>query len=805
MGLNPQARLLWGSIRNPNCEECPLHEEAQSVCLVGDGPVPAEYMIVGEAPGYREDEISRPFSGRSGKLLDEVLEASGLNRKDAFVTNVVKCRPPDNATPKKLHFNACRHYLDDEIEAVKPKFMLLLGNSALSTIKKSGIMKHRGEEYELGSARVFATVHPAAVLRNPKFDQLFRTDVATFGRMVRGEAGATPPKVYFVANKEALATAAKAILKADAVAYDLETSGIEDYAEDAAIATIGVGVKPGVAFVVPISHPLSPWKNPQRALEIIGNALVFTKAKKIAHNAKFDDRWLNQFGIPIKADFDTMIAAHMLDENRFKGLKPLAQMVIGADPWKDVDLSNGGSMGTPLGKLARYNAKDADYTLRLYYNFRKELLKKSNARTLRLFTLLLMPASRTLTEVERNGLWVDQERLKKRRIQVSKKLEDLNRSLTKIAGYELNWNSTQQVAELLFGKLKLPLIEMTAGGAPSSKESVLLRLRKHHPVAAQLLEWRKWSKYKSTYLERWAEIKDKNDRLHPNYKITGTVTGRLSSGKEEGSKGRGLNVQQIPRDPLIRSIIGAPPGWRFVEADFSQIELRIAAHYSGDSTLQRYFIEGYDVHLATAVSLTGKLPKHVTKEERKKAKAVNFGFLFGMGAKKFVEYSRDNYDLEVSLEEAQKVRDKFFRDYSGLRPWHDRQRRLVNKYERVQSAIGRVRHLPDINSEDKDVAAEAERQAINSPVQSLASDLMLMALSSLHEQMDPAEAKIVGTVHDSILFEVRKDKVKKWTKRIKHTMENPPLKKKFGVELTVPIVADITVGQHWGEGEPIGD
>lgn len=803
MPLNPQAALLWESIRNPDCTECPLHKGAQSVCLVGDGPVPARYMIVGEAPGYREDEISRPFSGRSGKLLDEVLEQSGLSRDDAFVTNVVKCRPPENATPNKIHIKACRHYFDDELEAVKPQFILLLGNSALSAIKKSGIMKHRGEVYQLGDASVLATVHPAAVLRNPRYDQLFKTDLATFSRMVRGEAGATPPKVYLVNDAKSLTTAAKAILKADAIAYDLETTGFEEHAEDAAIATLAVAVKPGVSFVVPISHPEAAWKSPTKALGIIGNAMVYTKAKKIAHNAKFDDRWLNFFGVPIKANFDTMIAAHMLDENRFKGLKPLSQMILGADPWKNVDLSNGGAMEEGLKRLALYNAKDTDYTLRLYYAFRKELLKPINARTLRLFSLLLMPASRTLTEVERNGLWVDNNRLKKRRIQVNKKLDDLNRSLTKIAGIEANWNSTKFLAELLFDKLKLPLMDLTAGGAPSTKESVLLRLRKHHPVAELLIEWRKWSKYKSTYLERWAEIKDKNDRLHPNYKITGTVTGRLSSGKEEGSKGRGLNVQQVPRDPLIRSIIGAPPGWRFVEADFSQIELRIAAHYSGDPTLQRYFQLGHDVHLATAVSITGKHPRDITKEERKKAKSVNFGYLFGMGAKKYVEYARDNYDLEVSLEEAQKVRNKFFSDYKGLRPWHDRQRRLVNKYHRVQSAIGRVRHLPDINSEDEAVAAEAERQAINSPVQSLASDLMLLALSSLHEAMDPDEAKIVGTVHDSILFEIRKNKVKKWTKLIKHTMENPPLKRKFGVELTVPIVADITVGQHWGEGEPI--
>jgi len=199
--------------------------------------------------------------------------------------------------------------------------------------------------------------------------------------------------------------------------------------------------------------------------------------------------------------------------------------------------------------------------------------------------------------------------------------------------------------------------------------------------------------------------------------------------------------------------------------------------------------------------MTGKPAHLVEKEERKKAKGVNFGFLFGMGYSKFVDYARDSYGVNVTEAEAKLYRRKFFEKFGALPKWHERQRRLARNYTAVTSAIGRVRHLPDVHSEDKEVRSEAERQAINSPVQSLASDMMLMSLVSLNSRMDPKEAKIVGTVHDSILFEIRDDKVEKWVPRIKETMENLPLQKKFGVQLSVPIKVDIKVGQYWGEGE----
>lgn len=800
--MNPQAKVLWKSIRNAKCTDCVLHVDAQSVCLIGDGPVPARFMVVGEAPGFREDEVSRPFSGASGRLLDEVLASYKLNRDDAFVTNVVKCRPPDNRTPKKPEFDACRHYIEEEVEAVKPEFMLLLGNSALKLIKKSGIMKQRGTWNEYQGARTLATVHPAAVLRNPSLKRVFESDIREFSRVVYGKPGTPDPRTFLIHNGEGLRKLCHAILAAPAVAYDIETNGFDEFSPTARLATISIAVRPDLVFVVPIDHPEASWKDPKRVLEIVGNALAYTDAKRIAHNAKFDDRWLRQRGIPINADFDTMLAAHILDENRFKSLKVLAPMILGVQQWA-IDMKDGAAMTTPLKKLAKYNGKDSAYTLGLYEEFKAELLLPENVRLKRIFKTLMMPGSIALTDIEQTGLWLDQDRLAKRRVEIQSHIDELHAKLIKEVGHDINWNSTQQLSEVLFKELKLPIIMKTKGGANSTAETVLLRLAAQgHKVPQLIIEWRQWMKYESTYLGNWAN-KLHDGRMHANYKISGTVTGRLSSGKEEGDKSRGLNAQQIPRDTFIRGVVGAPPGWQFVEADFSQIELRIAAHYAQERTMLRIFHSDGDIHMATAVKVTQKPESKITKEERKKAKGVNFGFVFGMGTNKFVDYARDSYGVTVTPDEAKKFRNAFFDQFPKLRPWHERQRRLAREYKRVQSAIGRVRHLPDIGSGDKEVRAEAERQAINSPVQGLASDMMMLSLTMLHNSMDPKEARIVGTVHDSILFEIKDGFVDKWVPIIKETMENLPLKEKFDVTLTVPIKVDMTIGTHWGEGKAI--
>ena len=774
------------------------------MCMMGSGPVPAKIMIVGEAPGYHEDAEGKPFVGASGQFLDSMLSTVGINRDDCYVTNVAKCRPPENETPTRGEVKTCTTaYFGEELISVNPTFILLLGNAALQgVVGKSGITKHRGSVYEARGSKIFATFHPAAVLRNPRYRSLVEADFQRFARLVRGERSPTPATaVRIIRTRDHLKWLARKILEAEELTVDIEThcahptgTNYQEYRGSLSrIVTIAFTWEEGQAAVVPLHHAETPWKDPDRVQRILGAAIRQAQSKNNGHNFKFDARWMHAKSMPIHQNFCTMLALHMLDENRPKGLKPASQVFLGADAY-DVGEELHNAYDMPLKKLCIYNGKDTDYTHRLKRILRAEMVREP--RIARVFVKLMMPASNALVDIERAGIQLDMERWTERfqkAGEVEAKLQAYMRQFVpKHKREEINFASPKQVGEWLFGDLGLPIIEKTKTGAASSKESVLLVLGKDHKSVQAMLKWRKWKKYMTTYFLPWRDFRDDQDRIHPTYKLFGTVTGRLSCADP--------NLQQVPRDPFIRGILGARAGWTLVVADYSQVELRIAAMMANETTMLGQFARGEDIHMLRAMRMTGKVASDVTKEERKAAKPVSFGFLYGMGAPKFVDYARDSYDVHFEDHEAEAVRRGFFNDYPELLSWHDRQRRLARKHGRVQNPIGRIRHLPDIHSKDRAVQGEAERQAINSPVQSFASDLMLLALIRLHEMMPPQEAVIVGTVHDSILSEIRDDVVPLWKKTIKEVMEDMThVKRKFGTEVTVPIVADIEVGSHWGD------
>ena len=822
--------MSWqDKIRNEDCEECPLHEGAEYVCLMGSGSRKAKVMLIGEAPGAREDETHRAFVGPSGKLLTKLLKEAGLKRSDCYITNIAKCRPPRGVTPKRTEIKTCTGlYLHDEIERVSPEIIVVLGNSALQGILgRSGIKKHRGSTTILGDAMVLATFHPAAALRNPYLEPELQADFRRLGRLVRGEKDKLPTKVRIIHRGTQLKALIKLLMKQPEIAFDLETftfdngvrlkgkpvvSALQEWRDDqSVIACISFSWAPGESAVIPLWHEKSKWKDPGKVLRMLKPVLEREDCKYIAHNGKFDCRWLAANKVFMNLTFDTMIAAHMLDENRSKGLKPLSQVILGVDAY-DIGEDVKDAYHTPLKRLCVYAAKDADYTLRLYRVFREQL--KERPRTARIFKLMMMPSSNVLTKVERRGIWVDHERLDERLQRAKKKLDRIRRfmlthvpphkqpqsvpagatkKLTKELG-GINFNSNPQVAEWLFEDLELPILELTEGEAPSTAESVMLQLASQHVACKALLKYRKWAKYLSTYLYPLKYVhRDDRSRIHPTFKLFGTVTGRLSCSDP--------NLQNIPRDPFLRSLIGAPSGWMLIEADYAQIELRVAAMLADETNMLRAFHQGRDIHMEMAMDLIGKPESEVSSEQRKLAKSVNFGFLYSMGWETFIIYARDKYEIDISEEEAIKARAKFFRKWPKFQNWHERQRRVVQRYNYVQSPIGRVRHLPDVQSRDLAVRHEAERQAINSPVQSFASDLMLMSALRLDAILHPKFCFTVGSIHDALLFQVKKDWVDHAAETIKSVMLNPPLKPWFGMELTVPIEVEIKTGRYWGAKE----
>jgi uracil-DNA glycosylase family 4 len=798
--------MSWqNKIREPDCELCPLHEGAEHVCLMGSGPKHADIMIVGEAPGAREDESHKAFVGPSGVLLTELLTEAGLKRSDCYITNVAKCRPPGNRTPTKVEIRTCvDEYLESEIDRIHPRYILTLGNSALQGLTgKSGIKKHRGSVFRYGDAQLLATLHPAAALRNPYLRPELRADFQRLGRMVRKEKEGTPTKLRIIKRKSQLDALIKLLMHEPVIAWDLETyafdngirlkgkqvtSGLQEWREESRIVCVSVAWEEGETAVIPIHHKSSPWKDPEATLQKLKPVFERQDCKYIAQNGKFDCRYLASRKIYNPLTFDTMLAAHMLDENRSKGLKPLAEVLLGVDAWgigEDVK----DAYNTPLRRLCTYAAKDADFTLRLYYKFRAQL--KEEPRTARIFKLLMMPASDMFVKVERRGIWVDMQRVDERLEKAQGVVKKLKRMMYKHMPEE----KRPQKPDLDKRQTKKYLKEIAGlkGGAWSTDESVLLQLAREHEAVRIMLKYRKWSKYLDTYLLPLKyKHTDSTGRTHPTYKLFGTVTGRLSCSDP--------NLQQIPRNPFLRAVIGAPPGWKFIEADYSQIELRIAAMLAHDTNLLRVFHEGRDPHMEMAIEISGLPESKITSEIRKQAKPVNFGYLYGMGWEKFITYARDNYEVEFSEQQAKAVRDLFFRRWSRLKAWHERQRRIVRNHGRVQSPIGRIRHLPDVYSQDKEVRAEAERQAINSPVQSFASDLMLVSALQLNNRLDPARCFIVGSIHDALGFQVQEEHVEESVDTIRRVMLKPPVSRLFGARLTVPIDVEIKVGQHWGEG-----
>jgi DNA polymerase-1 len=577
------------------------------------------------------------------------------------------------------------------------------------------------------------------------------------------------------------------------VSYDVENR-YAPWQDDWSIQVLGLSWDGETTYVIPLYHPESPFKKRWKDVLLhLKKRLERPDLRLVAQNGKHDNVQLAGGKIFLEHAFDVMLAAHLVDENRPKNLGYLSQAYLGADNYKGLELKPEKILSNPLRNLASYNGLDVGYTYQLRPKLIEEL--KAQPRSLRLFSKLMMPASHVIQQVEMKGMYVDKERLYDRigelQSHITERTDLMKQHMPKSWREDFNFNSTQQVSRWLYGKKKkgglgLEITHFTKTGNASTNEDAVLEYMTH-PVVKALLEYRTLQlKWMNTYLAAWATRLDRNSRMHPIYKLYGTVTGRLSG-----------DLQQVPRDSFVRSVIGAPPGWRFVGADYSQIELRLAAHVADEKRMKRAYQLGEDLHLVTASAILGIPQDQIGKEHRKKAKPVNFGFLYGMYPAKFQNYAAKNYGVAFSLAECEVFREKYFELYPGLLPWHERVKRVVRDRQYVVSPIGRTRHLPDVLSKERSVAMEAERQAINSPVQGCATDLMLFSMVQLQPYMNPQEIAMVMTNHDQIGFEIREDRVDHYSPIIKEVMENLPLKRTFGLELSVPIVADVEVGQYW--------
>ena len=514
---------------------------------------------------------------------------------------------------------------------------------------------------------------------------------------------------------------------------------------------------------------------------LIKSFLITCKAenrKTVMQNGKFDSLFVEyKLGIKIPIHHDTMLMGTAYDLVAPHDLKDMAQKYLGVSDW-DIPLKEKKKKSASLKEYLKY---DLLYTWELFEFFKKSM----NKTQIKLYKELLLPAYKAYKKVEKKGVYLDQKGLqevgKTYRANMDKALKDLNKH------YNINWNSAPQVQKILFNNEKLPVIKRTKKGSPSADAKSLKRLAlQGYEIPKLLLDYKKYYGAVSKFITPWNEYLSlsMDSRLHPTFKLTNVVTGRTSCSDP--------NLQQVPRDKSLRNLFTAPKGKVFIEADYSQLELRIAAHYSQDPMMLQIYRDGGDIHSLTAESLAGK---NFTKEHRTLAKAVNFGFLYGMLAKGFIDYAYDNYGVSMTLEEAEAYRNKFFATYAGLLPWHKNMEIECEMLGGVYNLFGRFRALPDIYSCDFGAKDAAIRQAINTPVQGTGSDLLLSAMIEIDKEL--TYASLVGSVHDSILIEAPETMAEQAVADIKRIMESPKLLNTFNIKLSVPLVADVEVGA-WG-------
>jgi DNA polymerase-1 len=436
-----------------------------------------------------------------------------------------------------------------------------------------------------------------------------------------------------------------------------------------------------------------------------------------------------------------------------------------------------------LDQAAPYAAEDADITLRLHQALYPQLADE--AQLLYVYRDIEMPTSRVLRKMERNGVLIDGELLRVQSGQIATRLIQLEAEAYMLAGGEFNLGSPKQIGQIFFEKLQLPVVKKTPSGAPSTDEEVLQKLAEDYPLPKILLEHRGLSKLKSTYTDKLPRmVNAKTGRVHTNYAQAVAVTGRLSSNEP--------NLQNIPvrtaEGRRIREAFIAPPGSKIVSADYSQIELRIMAHISGDPSLMRSFAEGEDVHRATASEIFGVTPIEVSSDQRRIAKVINFGLIYGMSAFGLAS------NIGISRDAAKLYIDRYFQRYPGVANYMDETRSRAKRDGFVETVFGRRLWLPEINGGSGPRRQGAERAAINAPMQGTAADLIKLSMIAVQDWLEASkvEAKMIMQVHDELVLEVPEAELPEVRKRL------PELR--CGVaKLKVPLVAEVGVGNNWEE------
>ncbi|CAB3789912.1 DNA polymerase I [Paraburkholderia caffeinilytica] len=577
---------------------------------------------------------------------------------------------------------------------------------------------------------------------------------------------------------------------AELTAFDTETTSLDPMT--AQIVGLSLSVEPGRAAYVPLAHrgPDAPVQLPRdEVLAKLKPWLESAGHKKVGQHMKYDEQVLANYGIEMRGvEHDTLLESYVLESHRTHDMDSLALRHLGIKTIKYEEVAGKGASQigfdeVALETAAEYAAEDADITLRLHQALYPQVAAEKTLSYV--YRDIEVPTSRVLRKMERTGVLIDAEKLRAQSSEIATRLIQLESEAYVLAGGEFNLGSPKQIGQIFFEKLELPVVKKTPSGAPSTDEEVLQKLAEDYPLPKILLEHRGLSKLKSTYTDKLPRmVNAQTGRVHTNYAQAVAVTGRLASNDP--------NLQNIPvrtgEGRRIREAFIAPPGHKLVSADYSQIELRIMAHISGDESLLRAFSQGEDIHRATAAEIFSVTPLEVSNDQRRVAKVINFGLIYGMSAFGLAA------NLGITRDAAKLYIDRYFARYPGVARYMDETRLSAKSKGYVETAFGRRLWLPEINGGNGPRRQAAERAAINAPMQGTAADLIKLSMIAVQKWIEESKVgtRMIMQVHDELILEVPDAELSDVRKRLPELM--------CGVAaLKVPLVAEVGAGLNWEE------
>lgn len=580
--------------------------------------------------------------------------------------------------------------------------------------------------------------------------------------------------------------------QAELVAIDTETTSL-NYMQ-AELVGISFAVAPGDAAYLPLAHDYADAPQQLDLKQVLAQLTPLLEdhnIRKVGQHLKYDKNVLANYGINLQGiSFDTMLESYVLNSVATRhDMDSLASKYLGHDTIHFEDIAGKGAKQLsfnqiPLEQAAPYAAEDADVTLRLHQCLWPQL--QQHIELTQILTDIEVPLASVLANMEQAGVLIDSQQLLQQSQQLATRIMELKNQAHELAGQEFNLSSTKQLQDILFNQMSLPVIKKTPKGAPSTSEEVLMELAHDYELPKLLMEYRGLTKLKNTYTDKLPKMIDaRTGRVHTSYHQAVAATGRLSSTDP--------NLQNIPirteEGRRVRKAFIARPGYKVVAADYSQIELRIMAHLSQDQGLLSAFANGQDIHKATAAEVFAVALNEVTADQRRSAKAINFGLIYGMSAFGLAR------QLNIPRQDAQHYMNRYFERYPGVLEYMESTREQAKEQGYVSTVFGRRLYLPDIKASNGARRKGAERAAINAPMQGTAADIIKKAMLAVAEwisQENIDDCLMIMQVHDELVFEIAEDKLQEYSSRINSIMQS-------AADLSVPLIVETGIGKNWEE------